>query len=248
MKAISFEQLSIGATAVGLDLTTIRPENRPAGQMVMGVLEGGNVRYRHDGGTPTSTVGHQLLAGEPFILEGEGDIVDLRFVRDAASATDAKLALTVFDKPRPAGGVLQSGRFGAAVSNVTSSVGATEANIVDVDGTGDGGMGLLGPADYVRLAVISVVVTETFADNDDTQPVVSIGTTEDPEAFVPGAFFSDKQADDELMIVVIVDANDTMMVHGTPAGATGAGAVQVRVLSMRSGGPITFGGLVEEEL
>lgn len=86
--AFSFEQLTVAATAAGLATATIRPTTN--GQIEVefcsGVLETAPVRYRYDGGTPTSSVGHLLAAGDAFEIEGANNIRNLKLIRTTGSS------------------------------------------------------------------------------------------------------------------------------------------------------------------
>jgi hypothetical protein len=88
--AASFEQLTIGATAVGLSTSTIRPGgNGREVKYCKGMLEGGDVRYREDGGAdPTASVGHLVRAGAEITVSGADNIRRLKFIRkDAGNGT-----------------------------------------------------------------------------------------------------------------------------------------------------------------
>lgn len=69
---------------LSLDATTAQPIQSRIGQepvRAVQMITGNNpVRYRFDGGLPTTTVGHLLQAGEPFALRGADACRNLRLI------------------------------------------------------------------------------------------------------------------------------------------------------------------------
>jgi hypothetical protein len=51
------------------------------------------LRYRYDGGVPTAADGHQLDAGDKWLLVGNQNIRNLQFIR--AGASDGFVAITL---------------------------------------------------------------------------------------------------------------------------------------------------------
>jgi len=49
-------------------------------------LETANMRYRYDGGTPSSTVGHILYDGGVLVLKGQNQMSNFKFIQTGASA------------------------------------------------------------------------------------------------------------------------------------------------------------------
>lgn len=49
-------------------------------------LDTANMRYRYDGGTPTSTVGHILNDGGVLVLKGQNQMSNFKFIQTGASS------------------------------------------------------------------------------------------------------------------------------------------------------------------
>lgn len=88
----TYEQLTVGATAVGISSSTLQPTAQPQVKACQGVNQDAELRYRYDGTDPTSTV------GTPLSSTGIIDIVDistaqrLKFIR--TGGTSAKLNIS----------------------------------------------------------------------------------------------------------------------------------------------------------
>ena len=79
----AYEDLTVAATSVGFTAATYLNANYATVH-----VEGGPVRFRLDGGTPTATVGDTLEIGDDLILDSAHQVADVRFIRrDGASAT-----------------------------------------------------------------------------------------------------------------------------------------------------------------
>ncbi len=89
--ADSFEQLTIGATAVRLTTATV-------GRATWGMCQsesGADFRYRKDGGTPTSTVGMHGYSGDWVVLENPDQLRNFRAIRIGA---DLQLNCSYFER------------------------------------------------------------------------------------------------------------------------------------------------------
>lgn len=79
----AYEDLSVSTTSVGFTAAT-----RDGADYARVTVEGGPVRYRLDGGTPTATSGATLEVGEAIELENEDEVLRIRFIiRDGVAAT-----------------------------------------------------------------------------------------------------------------------------------------------------------------
>ncbi len=91
----TYEVLTVGATPLGFSISKYNPTSGPYAKMyaqaVLISVEDADVRFRLDGGTPTSTEGHQMSNGDNLILTGTQAIKQFR----AAKAGDASATLRV---------------------------------------------------------------------------------------------------------------------------------------------------------
>jgi len=76
----AFETVSIADTAIGFTSATYGATGSPHLRAVVTAL-GGVMRYRYDGGNPTSTVGHLLSHGDMIIVEGGVNVSKFRAIR-----------------------------------------------------------------------------------------------------------------------------------------------------------------------
>ena len=92
--AISFEHLTLAATASGIAATTRNPSGSPAAQFCSGLVETADIRIRVDGTAPTASVGSLAQAGATVELAGADTL--RRFSAIRTSGTSAGLALTCY--------------------------------------------------------------------------------------------------------------------------------------------------------
>lgn len=91
LPAGDFEQITVSTTALGGTSTKLAI-NLEGGKVRRAVkirvsVETNSIRYRIDGTDPTASIGHLVVAGEYFDLEGETNISRLRMIRASADAT-----------------------------------------------------------------------------------------------------------------------------------------------------------------
>jgi len=55
-------------------------------------LNGGNIRYKYEGGTPSSTEGHLLTDGGMLVLKGQQQMKDFKCIKTGAS--DSEISIT----------------------------------------------------------------------------------------------------------------------------------------------------------
>ena len=85
-----YEDLTVDSTAggVALDSTKVKNKANPIKecQRVILTLETAAVRYRTDGGAPTTTVGHLLGSGDILTLQGQPTIDRFRAIRTTGTS------------------------------------------------------------------------------------------------------------------------------------------------------------------
>lgn len=96
-KPVAFEAITVSTTAIGPTAATYSPgngttSNQASSNYAFFRCETANVRWRDDGTSPTSSVGHLLNAGET--LEYDGRLDKIKFIR--TGATDASVTASYF--------------------------------------------------------------------------------------------------------------------------------------------------------
>lgn len=93
LNAFAYEELSVGAVAVGFTAATIKEtgvatwaDRRPA-QAALVTCETNTIRFRLDGTAPTASVGHALIAGDSLWLDGMHAIANFKAIQASAGAT-----------------------------------------------------------------------------------------------------------------------------------------------------------------
>ena len=96
-----FRAQNVSSTAVALSGVTIATLQQ--GKLNQCWLTAdGDIRYRYDGTSPTTTVGHILPENTPFVLNGRRKILALRFIGAAGAAAVVSFTL---DHSSEAGGI-----------------------------------------------------------------------------------------------------------------------------------------------
>ncbi len=85
----TFEQLTVSSTAVGLATTTTTSANDGQQNRFVCRLEQGQIRYRVDGGNPTTSLGTLLEVGD--VLELTSNVQGRRFKAIRTTTTDGIL-------------------------------------------------------------------------------------------------------------------------------------------------------------
>ncbi len=84
-----YEVIMVGADAAGLSSVKIKPAGGSyaglSAQAALLSLEGGDVRFRLDGGLPTSDNGHYLGSGDTLCLSGTQTLQQFRAIRAGES-------------------------------------------------------------------------------------------------------------------------------------------------------------------
>lgn len=82
----TFEQLTVGATAVGISATTINPSGQGQMEQCTARLETAQVRFRWDGTAPTSSVGTLLEVGDVLPPFSTATAIQLKLIRTGGSS------------------------------------------------------------------------------------------------------------------------------------------------------------------
>lgn len=93
-----YETLTVGATAIGLSLSKIKPASGPYARMmaraVMVSSEGGDLRFRMDGGQPSASDGHYLVGGDALVMSGYQALMKFQAIRTGEA--NSTLRVTYF--------------------------------------------------------------------------------------------------------------------------------------------------------
>ena len=91
-EAIGFEEITVDDTVKVLTASIYAPAQGRQASRAMITAEGGNIRYRIDGGNPTSSSGHLATEGEIFALESIYEIKNFKATR--AGSASGKIVVT----------------------------------------------------------------------------------------------------------------------------------------------------------
>jgi hypothetical protein len=83
---VTFEQITVANTAIGITSTITNPTGQPQQNRCVARLETAQIRYRTDGVAPTSTVGTVLEVGDVLTIESNADARRIRFIRTGATS------------------------------------------------------------------------------------------------------------------------------------------------------------------
>lgn len=87
-EAYAFESISVtSGAAVGGTVATYQPTGAAPVRGAMVTCDTANVRYRMDGGSPTTTVGHQLPTSGWTLILGTNNVRNLKFIAESTTAT-----------------------------------------------------------------------------------------------------------------------------------------------------------------
>jgi len=93
-----YEVITVSTTAVGLSAAKIRQTTGTfkglSAQAALISLDGGDVRFRLDGGAPTAINGHSLSSGDTLVLNGTQSLLNFRAIRK--DTTDGTLRVTYY--------------------------------------------------------------------------------------------------------------------------------------------------------
>jgi len=96
----NYEKITVSSTALGAT-STIYTKDAGGGKVIHASkafisVETESIRIRWDGGTPTSALGHLLVAGDSIEIEGRANIRQLRMIR---ITNDAAVHVTIHYDP-----------------------------------------------------------------------------------------------------------------------------------------------------
>jgi hypothetical protein len=93
-----YEVVTVGAAVVGLSPNKIKPLTGPYARMsaraALVSSEDGDLRFRIDGGQPSSSNGHYLVSGDTLVLTGTQALQQFLAIR--SGDTNATLRVTYF--------------------------------------------------------------------------------------------------------------------------------------------------------
>lgn len=94
------ERITVSTTATGPSASSL-VTNQTGGFRKRAVkawltVETDQVRLRYDGTAPTSTNGHLLGVGDSIVVEGEGNVSNIRLIRSSGASVDAAVQITYF--------------------------------------------------------------------------------------------------------------------------------------------------------
>jgi hypothetical protein len=87
-----YESLTVSTAAVGPTVSVYAPTGEDPAEAVLISVESNGIRFRYDGGEPTSSEGHALAAGTTYLLAGVTNVAQLRLIRSGGA--DATVHLT----------------------------------------------------------------------------------------------------------------------------------------------------------
>ena len=83
---LAFEQITVGATAIGFTTAIITPTGKPQATSASCRLRTAEVSYTIDGvTTPTATVGTLMAVNDILVLDGHDVLVNFRAIRTGSS-------------------------------------------------------------------------------------------------------------------------------------------------------------------
>jgi len=92
-EAQDYEAITVSTNAIGITVSKLRSSRYGPCTGAFITVENYNIRFRVDGGNPTTTEGHVLTAGQNLTLGSESDVGKFRAIRD--DAVDATLRVTL---------------------------------------------------------------------------------------------------------------------------------------------------------
>jgi len=87
-----FETIAVSSSAVTLTASKYHPTGADKADSAFLTLEGGDIRYRYDGGDPTALVGHLLSDGGFLVLLGQNQMEKFKAIR--VGGRDGSLSAT----------------------------------------------------------------------------------------------------------------------------------------------------------
>ena len=84
LSVYDYETITVANTAIGLTASKLTTARKPISVFI--TIEDAEIRYRMDGTTPTSTVGHILQPGDSLLVEGWHNMNNIKFIRTTATS------------------------------------------------------------------------------------------------------------------------------------------------------------------
>ena len=85
LKVYAYEAITVAGVAIGFTASKLAVAGKAKAIRTWITVEGADIRYRLDGGNPTTTVGHQVLADGVIEIEGQTNLE--RFLAIAVSGS-----------------------------------------------------------------------------------------------------------------------------------------------------------------
>jgi len=89
--AYDYEQLTVSTGVQVLTPSKYAEVNGGATDAFI-TLNGGNIRYRYDNGTPSSTVGHVLLDGGILVLKGQNQMSQFKCIQTGSASSEISVS------------------------------------------------------------------------------------------------------------------------------------------------------------
>ena len=93
LAAVDYEDITVDNTAGGVALTAtkVQPAAGIRRKAVRISFESAELRFRHDGGAPTTTVGHRANDGDVLTLHGTNNLINFRAIRTGGVSATARV-------------------------------------------------------------------------------------------------------------------------------------------------------------
>lgn len=92
--AYAYEAITVADTAIGFTAANVATDrgDRKDPQKAICTLETAQIRFRIDGGDPTTTVGHVLNPGDVVEITGPADMINFRAIRTGSTSGSLKVS------------------------------------------------------------------------------------------------------------------------------------------------------------
>lgn len=94
MDAVDYEDVTVSSSAVGLTASKLKNADNMPRTAVRITFEGAEMRLRHDGGTPTASVGHRVNDGDALVLFGDNNLKNFKAIR--SGTVDGTMRITYY--------------------------------------------------------------------------------------------------------------------------------------------------------
>lgn len=91
----AFETVTVSTSAIGVTAALLSPTSGQPPQRALITIATNAIRYRYDGVSPTSTVGHYVVAGGSITVEGWQNIRNLKMIQDTGAGGSGIASVTL---------------------------------------------------------------------------------------------------------------------------------------------------------